>query len=202
MKKRGAYLKKAANIDNVIARNTLLVAGLKNPESVNDFVVKALNNQRSFAALAIVGSKIQPIALNTLKTLANEIYPDSQNSTKGFTDLDNLRVKLKLLVQIKPSSRTNEAKSKRQKENIIDLKNRLSMVEHQSILRSKAYIDIYSKLKNLLKDRDLPELTRLRLYKILEEHHDLFSPLFEPTHDISQSESAAFTIIPGGKQER
>lgn len=178
MNKHGAYQKKAQNIASVEARHALLVAGLEHPERVSKLIINSLSCQRSFAALEVPKLKVLPISLNTLKTLAAEIYAQHEGANgNGFIYLDSLRAKLKALVETHPSGRTIEAKAKRQTSKLEDLSNRLRELEAQIMERSDAYRDLYIRIKSLI-EISIDEKTQLRISRLLEYHDNLYSSLF------------------------
>jgi len=181
---RGAYQKRAQNLLNVHARHQFLIEGITVPSRVNNLVHKSLTGQRAFAALDVPSLKISPISLNTLKSVADEIFtnPDENNRT-GFAYLDALRIRLGEAVATVAATRTKEAKAER-----IESKNnfhmaRLTSVEIQSIRRQKAYFSLYAAINGLIRHGGLPADVQARLYKILENHHAAFSSLFAPNAD-------------------
>jgi hypothetical protein len=200
--KLGAYQKKARNIENVEARHALLLAGLKSPERVSLAVAKTLTGQRTFAALTLPSGKIEPLSLNTLKTLAGELYAKKEGANgDGFGYLDGLRGQLKQLLEDAPAGRSVAAKAKRQTAHTEGLTSQLREVELQNIRRSKAYLDLYSKLNTLIKEGTIEETTRLRLFKILENHHALYGPLFNPQGPQSNGDGALVLKLPVGKED-
>ncbi len=199
MNKRGAHQKKARNIDNVSARHDILITALKAPDQVSKVVAKSLVNQRTFAALEISGSNVAPIALNTLKSLANELY--AEKSKSGFEYLDSIRLNLKELLNNRPNGRTSKDKVRQQAVKAADQANKLHLVETQNIIRSKAYLDLYGKINTLVIEGDMEETTRLRLFRILDDHNTLFSSLFSPQGSAVGSDEVVLTLIPGGKDK-
>lgn len=177
---RGAYQKKNQNIENVRARRDFLTNGIKTPINVDKAAHTSLVSQRSFAALKLT-EKIKPIALNTLKSLANELFtePDSNGNT-GFAYLDALRVRLSEKLSKVATTRTVEEKATREANKIDDLMARITATESQSIKREKAYLSLYSAINGLIKNGDLHPDAQERLYRILENHHATFANLFEP----------------------
>jgi hypothetical protein len=181
MNKRGAYQKKARNIDNLRARRDLLVSALNSSVTLPKAVLPALAGQRSFAALSIPKLKINAMALNTMKSLAAEVFvePDG-NGDKGFAYLDSLRAQLKGRLEGKRANRSIEAKVGRAEEKLSQMSMRLQVAELQSVRRSRAYFDLYSKVNALVKEGALEEATRLRLFNLLDSHHATFGRLFDP----------------------
>jgi len=177
----GALPKKAQNIENVRARCDLLIDGISRPNSVNKALHTALVGQRAFAALELPNSKITQIALNTLKSLSDELFiePDEDGRT-GFAYLNALRIKLGQRIEEVCTSRTIEAKAERHEDAKDNLLARLSAVEAHSIKRDKAYLSLYSSINRLIKSGELHSDAQERLYRVLENHHSAFASLFEP----------------------
>jgi hypothetical protein len=187
MNKRGAYQKKAQNKENVEARHALLKDGLKSPKSITKSVAISLTGQRAFCSLVIPGSKVAPISLNTLKALAGELYGEKEEAKgDGFGYLDAMRIKLKELLESTPTGRSVQAKSDRQRQQTEDLAGRVQELENQNTLRSKAYLDLYSKINRLIKKGDMEETSRLRLTSLLSKHHALYGNLFNPGSEFVQ----------------
>jgi len=178
---RGAYQKKAQNISNVRARHELLIAGIKTPHSVDKALHASLVGQRAFAALNLPKLKIMPIALNTLKSLAEELFSDpDENGSTGFAYIDALRVRLGQSLAMAAATRTVEAKSERAENKSGNLEARLAAAEAQSIKRQKAYLSLYAAVNGLIKNGGLQADAQERLYRVLENHHAAFADLFEP----------------------
>lgn len=179
---RGAHQKKAQNILSVRARHELLIAGIQTPSGVDKAVHASLTGQRAFAALNLTKLKITPVALNTLKSLANELFtePDGNGCT-GFAYIDGLRVRLGQSLSKAAVTRTIEAKAERTENKTSILESRLAAAEAQSLKRQKAYLSLYSAINGLIKNAGLHADAELRLYRILENHHATFSCLFEPS---------------------
>lgn len=186
---RGAYQKKAQNIVNVRARHDLLIAGIKTPSRVDKAVHPTLAGQRAFAALNLPKLKITPIALNTLKSLADELFTDSDgNGNTGFAYLDALRVGLGQSLSKAAATRTVEAKAKRVENKADNLMARLSAAEAQSLKRQRAYFSLYATVNGLIKNGNLQADAQERLYRALENHHAAFANLFDP--DIGSATSS------------
>lgn len=179
---RGAYQKKAQNIVNVRARHDVLIEGIKTPSSVGKAMRAALVGQRAFAALNLPTLKITPLALNTLKSLADELFidPDGDDRT-GFAYLNALRVRLGQSLSEAVVTRTVEVKAERAADKISHLMARLAATEAQGIKRLKAYLSLYATMNGLIKGGDLQADAQERLYRALENHHAAFADLFEPS---------------------
>src|ERR1019366_5108139 len=142
---RGAYQKKAQNILNVRARHDLLIKGIKTPASVDKAVHASLVGQRAFAALNLPKLKITPIALNTLKSLSDELFTDPDGDGRmGFAYFDALRVRLGQSFSEAAATRTVEVKGERAADKTDQLMARLAAIEAQSVKRQKAYLSLYA----------------------------------------------------------
>lgn len=193
---RGAYQKKAQNILNVRARHDLLIAGIKTPHSVDKAVHASLVGQRTFAALNLPKLKITPIALNTLKSLADELFTDPDgNDRTGFTYLDALRVRLGQSVLKAAATRTVEAKAQRVEDKTDNLMARLAAAEAQSIKRQKAYLSLYATVNGLIKNGGLQADAQERLYRALENHYAAFANLFGPDVGVATSNKGKVTKL-------
>lgn len=181
---RGAYQKKAQNILNVRARHDLLLNGIRAPASVDKAVHAALIGQRAFAAFDLPRLKIAPIALNTIKSLSDELFtePDAAGR-KGFEYLNALRVRLNESLAGVAVTRTKVAKAERIENKTEQLMARLTAAEAQSVKRQRAYLSLYAALNGLIKYGNLPLEAQQRLYRLLENHHAAFADLFEPNDD-------------------
>jgi len=179
---RGAYQKKTENIANVRLRHGILIEGIKTPSGVDKAVLESLSGQRTFSALDLPKVKITPIALNTLKSLSDELFTDPDaNGRTGFAYLDALRIRLKQSLSEAVATRTIGAKSEREADKINKLEARLTATEAQSVKRQKAYLSLYSTINGLIKNGDLQADAQERLYRALENHHAAFADLFEPS---------------------
>ncbi len=178
---RGAYKRKAENLAKVRARHDLLIEGIRSPAQVAMVVRSSLIGQRAFVALDLPKLKIKPIALNTLKSLSNEIFtqPDEENRT-GFSYLDALRVRLIQELSKATLARTVAAKEDRATTITENLTSRLTATEAHCIKLQYAYMSLYSAINGLIKSSDLQPDAQERLYRVLENHHTAFSNLFEP----------------------
>jgi hypothetical protein len=140
-----------------------------------------MSGQRAFCALSVQSSKVAPISLNTLKALAGELYSQEPGADgNGFALLNRMRVQLKELIETTPSVRSVEAKNKRHTQGLDGAASKLHAVELQNVSRSKAYLDLYSKLNTFVKKEALDDSTRFTLFKLLEKHYALFGDLFHP----------------------
>lgn len=180
MSGRGAYKKKAQNIVNVRARYDFLIEAVKTPARIDKGTRLALAGQRAFAALNLPNLNIKPIALNTLKSISNELFtaPDRDGKT-GFAYFDALRIKSVKLLAETAITRTVAAKAAREEEKSNQLDARLAATEAQSIKLQKAYLSLYAALNGLIKNGNLQAVAQERLYNILENHHAAFGSLFE-----------------------
>jgi len=184
MNERGAYQKKAQNIENVHARLNFLINGIKAPLSVEKAVYSKLAGQRTFASLNLPKLKITPLSLNTLKKLADELFVDQDgNGNKGFAYLNTLRLQLILSLSEAAARRTVEVKTGRAASKTDGLTAQLAATEAQSIKRLKAYLSLYQNINGLIKSGSLQTEARERLYRILENHHAAFSNLLEPNNE-------------------
>lgn len=177
---RGAYQKKEQNKANLEAREKFLLDGIKAPVSVDKIARDAMIGQRAFAALDLPRLQITPLALNTIKSLSDEIFthPDDAGRT-GFEYLNALRIKLNECLAVVAVTRTSAAKAERVENQTKHLQARLTAVELQGIKRQRAYLSLYSALNGLILDRHMPVEAQQRLYIILEEHHAAFADLFD-----------------------
>lgn len=181
---RGAYQKKAQNILNVRARHDFLLNGIRAPASVDKAVHAALIGQRAFAVLDLPRLKITPIALNTIKSLSEELFTESDaEGRKGFEYLNALRVRLNDALAGVAVTRTRAAKAERIENKTEQLLERLTTAEAQSVKRQRAYLSLYAALNGLIKHGHLPPESQQRLYRLLENHHAAFADLFEPNAD-------------------
>lgn len=178
---RGAYQKKAQNVLNVRARHEFLLAGIRAPASVDKTARDALIGQRAFAALDLTRLKITPMALNTIKSLSDEIFTqlDDEGRT-GFEYLNALRVRLNESLAAVAVARNLVTKAVRVENKTEQLQARLTAAELQGVKRQRAYLSLYTALNGLVKDSHMPAEAQQRLYRILENHHAAFADHFEP----------------------
>jgi hypothetical protein len=196
MPRRGAQQKKAQNIVNVRARHDLLIAGIKTPHSVDKAVHATLAGQRAFAALNLPKLKITPIALNTLKSLADELFTDPDgNGSTGFAYVDALRIRLAQSLSKAAATRTVEAKAERAEDKTGNLMARLAAAEAHSVKRQKAYLSLYTAVNGLIKNGGLQTDAQERLYRVLENHHSAFANLFEPNIGSAAGNTAKVTKL-------
>ena len=193
---RGAYQKKAQNIVNVRARHDLLIAGIKTPHGVDKSVHASLAGQRVFATLNLPKLKITPISLNTLKSLADELFTDPDgNGYTGFAQLDALRVRLGQSLSKAAAARTIKAKGERVADKTEQLVTRLTAAEAQNVKRQRAYLSLYSAVNGLIKNGGLQTDAQERLYRVLENHHAAFASLFEPNISSANGNEATVTEL-------
>ncbi len=181
---RGAYQRKERNILNVRARHDLLLNGVGEPSSVDKLIHAALIGQRAFAALDLPRLKITPLALNTIKSLSDELFtePDAAGR-KGFEYFNALRIRLNEYLAGVAVRRTKVATTERIDNKTEQLMTRLTAAETQSVKRQRAYLSLYTAVNGLIKHGNLPQEARQRLYRLLENHHAAFADLFEPNAD-------------------
>jgi hypothetical protein len=180
---RGAYLKKEANKKNVQARLNWLLSGIANPKIVTIAEQKSLHSQRRFSELAVGGTNIQPISLNTLKNIANELLAEKSSCASGFDYIDNLRSELKSLV----SKRTKAAKISRSEAKASRFNSHLYQVELLNLQRSKAYFDLFQRVVSICNDVSLTDAIRFRLSSLVEDHRALYFDLTAPQEIVGQS---------------
>jgi hypothetical protein len=182
MNNRGAYKKKERNLRNMKARYVLLDEGLKSPQAIKKSIARTLVGQRMFCSLALPNTDIEPISLNTFKALARELYSsEAEANGDGFAYMDAMRGRLNRLVEVIPSGRSVKAKAERSEQDSNAVAARLDAVELQNVLRSKAYLDIVSKIGKLVKDGEIEAQTKLRLLKLLSDHQAIYGHLFNPS---------------------
>jgi hypothetical protein len=83
------------------------------------------------------------------------------------------------------SSRSKRAKAARQAAEVQTLEVRAREAELSNAARVRAYVDLFSKVGAMVRDPAMDELTRLRLRNLLQEHHQLYGGLMQPTDDRS-----------------
>jgi hypothetical protein len=92
MNPRGAYLKKKKNIENVMARRDFLLAINKDPNKISKLDRNSISGQRIFCAFEDKNNRIAAISLNTLKSIANQIFENEKTQFEtGFEYLESLR---------------------------------------------------------------------------------------------------------------
>lgn len=172
---------KEQNLQNVQARYTLLL-NLNSLDEAPTALLPALSGQRVFAALSIPSLHIRPLALNTLKRLADELYTSPDNKGKrGFDQLNSMRLRLwTVLQQQRGKSSEKAAHLSIEKDKWMQITRRLQAAEMQNMQKSHAYFDLYTRLNSLIRDGLIEETTRLRLYQLLDAHHMSFASLFTP----------------------
>jgi len=197
MNPRGAYSKKDRNIINVEARHQWCLAALKAPSQVPEDCIRALASQRSFAAMRLPRTSVQPIALNTLKAIADEILARRAPEGKGFLYLDALRVALKNKTAERPEVRAAESRRRRHDQSFDEMRKQLRLTEKLNLQRTHAYVDLFSKLVALTKAASVDEVMRLRLHNLLQDHKHLYTPLLSPS--VEASSQRPLHVISGGK---
>ncbi|MBA6297813.1 hypothetical protein [Colwellia sp. MB02u-9] len=178
--KLGAYKKKKANIDNLLEREKLLLRGLENPKNITRSLSDSLIGQKKFANLKDEKNNITPLSLNTIKSISEEIFSKGEDGVDGFEYIDGLRKKLCKLTDNKKSDRSNKNNLANKKRANDELMNKLHQVELLNIQRSKAYLDLFQRLRMLSKERNIDDMTLLKLNNILEDHTILYCHLLSP----------------------
>jgi hypothetical protein len=192
MNPRGAYQKKSANVRNVEARLAWCLARLSDAVPLSEDGTRALESQRSFAALRVPDCGVHPIALNTLKTIADEVLAPRAPDNRGFLYLDGLRCALKKRVGKQPE----EAKAGGpQRQALQQLRKQLRLTEARNLERTRAYVDLFSKLVAFTKAVSVDDGLRLKLNNLLQDHKDLYAPLLCGTG----TTEPALRVISGGK---
>jgi hypothetical protein len=194
----GAYKKKKQSVDNIIERQKLLIKSIKNPEGVNKVLAHSLKGQKQFANLNIEKTSINPLSLNTVKSISEEIFSGNEYEISGFEYFNNLRKTLLKLLGSKKSNRNNKQTTNIKRENDV-LINKLSQVERLNIQRSNAYLDLFQRLRVIAKDKNIDDLTLLKLNNILDDHTILYRELLSPT--VSENSSATLHILDSNKNE-
>jgi hypothetical protein len=167
-----------ASIDNVLARVQWLESSLDNPSKVSKRVIPFLANQKSFARLEINASGVGSIAVNTMKSIADNIIPKHEvNGLSGFAYLDSLRVQLKS--KTKGSVPVNRIKGDRN--NIANLEQEARLLQVENITLTSAYMDLYTLLNTLSHNTGLPESVRLSVSNHIKEHRSLYPHLLTAT---------------------
>jgi hypothetical protein len=197
MNRRGAYAKKDRNRANIDARHQLLLAAINTPDPVTAALGASLCDQRSFAALNLPGTPVQRIALNTLKSIANEVLARHAPQGNGFLYLDSLRRRLKEKTGDRPSVRTVESQKRRRDQSLEGRDQALRLAQVSNLERSHAYVDLFSKVTTLMTGAVMDDATRLRLHNLLQDHQDLYAPLLSPPP--APSSNRMLRVIPGGK---
>lgn len=197
--KLGAYKKKKKNIENILARKQLLINNIMKPECVTKALADSLCGQKKFANLNVVNTSITPLSLNTLKSISEELFKKDEYEISGFEYFDNLRKELLKLVRSKKSKRNNKQDSANKKKVNEDLMNKLHQIELLNLQRSKAYLDLFQRLKVITKDTSIDDMSLCKLQNILEDHTLLYHELLSPT--ANSSSNAILHIINSKKDE-
>jgi len=177
MNNKGAYKKKARNLNNVIARRDLLVSCIECPDDVSPILAKCLKSQRAFASLHL-GETIYPLSKNTIETLANELF--SANGENGYKYFDSLRLNLLKIQQKKNGKKSLSAKNTALNESVHEMATTIKLLQMDNIQNNKAYLDLFSSINELVKEATLAETTKLRLINMLNDHRVKFKDLFAP----------------------
>jgi hypothetical protein len=178
--KLGAYKKKKANIDNLLEREKLLLRGLENPKNITRSLSDSLIGQKKFANLKDEKNNIPPLSLNTIKSISEEIFSKGEDGVDGFEYFDGLRKKLLKLVTSQKSNRNSKQDLANKKRINDELMNKLHQVELLNIQRSKAYLDLFQRLMVISKEKNIDDMTLLKLNNILEDHTSLYFQLLSP----------------------
>jgi hypothetical protein len=197
VKHRGAYGKKLRNVENIRARHEWLVAALEDPKQVPATLVPYLSSQRRFTQMKVDGTAIRPISLNTLKSIADETLSSEAADGKGFSHLDRLREALQKRLGQRPPDRSIDSQRNRLEALLADNRKALRLTEVSNLQRSQSYVDLYSKMVNLLQSGSLDDVTRLRIHNVLQDHRDLHGSLFSPGSP--DNSDAPLRVISGGK---
>lgn len=197
--KLGAYKKKKANIDNLLEREKLLLRGIESPKDVTKSLADSLIAQKRFARFKDEKNNITPLSLNTMKSISEEIFRTEKAGVAGFKYLDGLRKFLCKQIKTKSSPRSTKQNLANKKRVNDELINKLHQVELLNIQRSKAYLDLYQKLRVLTNEKNIDEITFLKLNNILEEHSILYGQLLSPA--TTDSSSSILRIIDNKKDE-
>lgn len=197
MNHRGAYQKKQQNIGNIRARYEWLVLALKDLGQVPTTLTQYLSSQRRFADMNVEGTPIRPIALNTLRSIADAVLSGEAPDGKGFCQLDVLRQALhKKTAQAIPV-RSVESQQARRNALLEETRKALRLTELGNFQRSQSYVDLFSRMVSFLQSASLEDTTRLRLHNVLQDHRDLHASLLSPR--VKDATNADLRVIPGGK---
>jgi len=178
--KLGAYRKKKANIDNLLEREKLLLRGLEAPKDVTRSLSDSLIGQKKFANFKDEKNNITPLSLNTIKSISEEIFSKDKDGGDGFEYIDLLRKRLLKLVTSQKSNRNSKQNLANKKRINDELMDKLHQVELLNIQRSQAYLDLFQRLRVLSKERNIDDMTLLKLNNILEDHTTLYCQLLSP----------------------
>lgn len=195
----GAYKKKKANVDNLLEREKLLLRGLESPKDVTKPLADSLIGQKKFANFKDEKNNITPLSLNTIKSISEEIFSTDEAGAAGFKYIDGLRKTLCKLIENKKSTRSTKQNLANKKRVNDELMNKLHQVELLNIQRSKAYLDLFQRLRVLTKEKNIDEMTLLKLNNILEDHTILYGQLLSPA--TTDGSSSILRIIDNIKDE-
>lgn len=176
----GAYKKKERNIENIRHRHSLLLQLIESPEKTNAQVRNSLVNQKSFSSLSLPSNHISPISLNTTKSLCGFIFPRSQfGENHGFPYFDSLRLKLSSKLQPSDIRKGNNKFAKLERQ-ISEGKSKIAFLEKESLIRSRAYADLFSEIRTLIDANEIGDIARLRLDALLRNSFTLYNSLLSP----------------------
>lgn len=197
MNHRGAYQKKQRNIENVQSRHQWLLTHFEDPSKLAKAHLSHLSNQQKFANLEVTDTPIVPIALNTLKSIANEVLERQALDGRGFSYLNSLRQKLKRKALGCPPTPGREQPQSRRDQSLQRMRETLRLTEVSSLERTQAYVDLFTQVLMLSQSAALDDATRRRLNHVLQDHRDLHASLLSPvfTGDLERP----LRVIPGGK---
>jgi hypothetical protein len=184
------------NLDNAYSRYQFLKGHCEDPKHLPQSVVDSLPDQSRFAALTVKG-RFEALSLNTLKAAAKvAMQKEAKHAGDGWRLLDGLREQLLGHVKRRQtSSRSKRAKAARQAAEVQTLEVRAREAELSNAARVRAYVDLFSKVGAMVRDPAMDELTRLRLRNLLQEHHQLYGGLMQPTDD----KAIGLKVITGGR---
>ncbi len=183
----GAYTKKKANIENLREREKLLLIGIESPKNVTKSLSDSLLGQKKFANFKDEKNNISPLSLNTIKSISKEIFNTDEVGVTGFEYFDGLRKKLLKLVTSQKSNRNSKQNLANKKRINDELINKLHQAELLNIQRSKAYLDLFQRLMVISKEKNIDDMTLLKLNNILEDHNTLYFDLLSPPQTDSTS---------------
>jgi hypothetical protein len=190
MNPKGAFKKKQKNIENIKRRYALLTDWAIHPKCIDKRLSQCLNSQSLFGSLRAPDKGIEPLSLNTMKVLSDELYGTPGVPGSGFSILDELRIKAKNGFD-QLCKNENNNKSPESVDLSEDPKKILELTEWQNILLCKFATEMLCQVKEITKDIAVPEEVRLKLIRILENHHKIYKELFD---SISASPSSQIDI--------
>ena len=139
--------------NNTLARYKLLKKALQGDKKIPFALLKACHSQGGLAKLTIPSEGIEPMSLNTLKTMAAEIIEEG-----GWAKMDEMR--LAYLNAIRPSAKTalkvNLSQADIQKLKAQELEGALEIERRYRIRMQIAYEDLLTRMRSVAKtDPDL-----------------------------------------------